>query len=800
MTSSIDTFKILSSVEGYPAELKLYARWLGVKLEDRKGSEKKGKVPHTCNVAGLIHQAMMDNTKHYLTFDKAYALFTEGRFDAIGLVVPEGVVVIDVDNDTDGKLTEEILKQFPNTSAEVSYSGKGSHVFIKADRAKNARKKATDFYGGNVEVFKEGQFLALTGKYNGLEMTHAQAELDRFCAHLDAKPNNHAPNKVSSTEERVFSDEEIQERLNILRNSKKVKEFSRLFNKGEYLNKEGVLETDKSSVDMVQMNHLAFGLDKNADAMERAHRLSFMGSQLDRKGSGESSYLNRTIDKAIQDTWNTYSGLDWFESAMKATNPDDFCRACQSASLTSLMSDGWEERTSVLKIKVIDLLNDDVPHADVMLGAKQVLITEGKDKHPTFRNPKEYMNFRKSWAFPMVEHKGKVSKVVKVEMVKFWQESLSRVNSEGVTYYPKRADEPQKRFIGNNFNLFRCWGVEPDFTDPKFHKIQLWLEFLKNIICNGNQRDYDYLLASLAFWMQYPQEKAGVALALISNERGTGKSLFSNMIMRIAGVNNSTVVANKSDLVGEFNERFATSWLVAIEEAVWGGDKAAEGVLKDLITGTTLTINKKFMSPINIDNYSHFIFTSNEDWVVPASFNERRFFVLDVSTEKAQDRTYFKPLFSSLDTGAPSQLLGYLLRYGIPESFDPRKPPMTNGLKAQIAETAQGFPAFIQDILSTEEVKVKDKPMISMNEDEETVIPKGMLHEAYTDFNNQNHAGRFILSKNKIKKSAERCGIFLQEKKTTENEQRRQVQWVFPPLSVARTSFIEKTNLTINEL
>jgi phage/plasmid-associated DNA primase len=53
--------------------------------------------------------------------------------------------------------------------------------------------------------------------------------------------------------------------------------------------------------------------------------------------------------------------------------------------------------------------------------------------------------------------------------------------------------------------------------------------------------------------MQYPQEKAGVAIALISNEKGTGKSLFSNMIMKIAGVNNSTVVANKSDLVGEFN-------------------------------------------------------------------------------------------------------------------------------------------------------------------------------------------------------------------------------------------------------
>jgi hypothetical protein len=551
--STTSVYKTLSSVDGHPAALKFHNCWLGFILGDRKGSNKKGKVPYTCGVTGQVFKAKMNEPKHYLTFDEALSFFKKGKFDGVGLVVPEGLTVIDVDNDPSGSLTAEVLKQFPSTAAEVSYSGKGSHIFIAADRAKDARKKATDFYGGNVEVFKEGQFIALTGKYNGLEIAAAQPEVDKFCTPLDTKPTSHPQRTVSSTEERVLSDEQIVERINILRNGKKGGEFSRLFDKGEYINKEGALETDKSSVDMVQMNQLAFGLDKNPDAMKRAHRLSFMGSQLDRKGSGASSYLNRTIDKAIEGSWNTFGGLDWFESAMKATNPDDFCRACQSASITSLISDGWEGRNSALKAKVIDLLNDDVPHADVMLGAKQVLITEGKDKHPTFRNPREYMNFRKSWTVPLVEQKGKEPKVVRIEMVRYWQESLSRVNAEGVTYYPTRADEPNERFIGDNLNLFRCWGVEPDFTDSSFQKIQIWLQFFKDIICNGNQRDFEYLLYSLAFWMQYPQEKAGVAIALISNEKGTGKSLFSNMIMKIAGVNNSTVVANKSDLVGEFN-------------------------------------------------------------------------------------------------------------------------------------------------------------------------------------------------------------------------------------------------------
>jgi hypothetical protein len=84
-------------------------------------------------------------------------------------------------------------------------------------------------------------------------------------------------------------------------------------------------------------------------------------------------------------------------------------------------------------------------------------------------------------------------------------------------------------------------------------------------------------------------------------------------------------------LTGNFNAHLRDSCLVFADEAFYAGDKQHEGQLKRLVTEPTLMIEAKYANAVSVRNCLHLIVASNDDWVVPAGTDERRFFVLDVS-------------------------------------------------------------------------------------------------------------------------------------------------------------------------
>ncbi|MBT4016457.1 MAG: hypothetical protein HOE62_00805, partial [Alphaproteobacteria bacterium] len=121
---------------------------------------------------------------------------------------------------------------------------------------------------------------------------------------------------------------------------------------------------------------------------------------------------------------------------------------------------------------------------------------------------------------------------------------------------------------------------------------------------------------------------------------------------------------------------------VQAEEAIWGGDKKAEGILKDTITGETTNIEKKGIDVITVRNFARLGITSNNNWVVPAGPEERRFFVLDVSDTHIQDKTYFMALYDQMENGGYEALLHYLENYDYSD-IDLRAIPYTSALLEQ---------------------------------------------------------------------------------------------------------------------
>ena len=142
------------------------------------------------------------------------------------------------------------------------------------------------------------------------------------------------------------------------------------------------------------------------------------------------------------------------------------------------------------------------------------------------------------------------------------------------------------------------------------------------------------------------------------------------------------LVDSERYLTGNFNAHLASCLLLQADEAVWAGDKQAEGRLKGLVTSTEQMIESKGIDPIRLKNYVRVIMTSNEDWVVPAGKDERRFCVLDVGSGGAQNTGYFAELDEELANGGREALLADLLAFDL-SSVDLRHIPRTAALLEQ---------------------------------------------------------------------------------------------------------------------
>jgi len=124
--------------------------------------------------------------------------------------------------------------------------------------------------------------------------------------------------------------------------------------------------------------------------------------------------------------------------------------------------------------------------------------------------------------------------------------------------------------------------------------------------------------------------------------------------------------------------------LFVLDEAFWSGDKAAEGQLKDLITGNEHLIEHKGKEPYRVANRTRIIIIGNEDWLVPATHDERRFAVFDVGTARQNDRKFFVDMRKGMEANNAEGyrlLLRKLLDYPIKQDINGA--PDTEGLLEQ---------------------------------------------------------------------------------------------------------------------
>ncbi|WP_131193707.1 DUF5906 domain-containing protein [Lichenihabitans psoromatis] len=235
------------------------------------------------------------------------------------------------------------------------------------------------------------------------------------------------------------------------------------------------------------------------------------------------------------------------------------------------------------------------------------------------------------------------------------------------------------------FNLWRGFSVVPDPgpAEGRMLKYKTFYDHLLTNVCSGNRPIFDWMFHWFAHIVQHPRERIGTAIVL-RGKQGTGKTKVGEYIGALFA-SHYFLVDDPRYLVGQFNAHMASCLLLQVDEGFWAGDKAAEGRLKGLVTAPKQMIEAKGVDPIRLDNYVRLLFSSNEDWVVPAGMEERRFAVLDVAPNVLQNHAYFAEMDAEMKAGGLEALLADLLAVDLdaPDAPKLRIIPKTNALLEQ---------------------------------------------------------------------------------------------------------------------
>lgn len=278
-----------------------------------------------------------------------------------------------------------------------------------------------------------------------------------------------------------------------------------------------------------------------------------------------------------------------------------------------------------------------------------------------------------------------------VAIADYWLDSPRRRQYKQMEFLPGHEGHIDR----DTYNMWEGWKVKPIQGD-----CSLFLDHIENNLCSGNQDHYKYLVSWMADAVQNPTVRPGVAVALKGN-KGTGKGVFATWFGKLFG-GHYLQITQSNQLTGNFNAHLQHSLLVFVDEGYWAGGKQGEGALKSMITDDKIMIEPKGINAYQASNYLRLVIATNNDWVVPATGKERRYFVMEVSDRKMQDRDYFGKLDGQMENGGLEALMYFLRNYRIDANVGVA--PKTDELFKQTILTESPFVRFFYDKLQSGDV------------------------------------------------------------------------------------------------
>jgi hypothetical protein len=275
-----------------------------------------------------------------------------------------------------------------------------------------------------------------------------------------------------------------------------------------------------------------------------------------------------------------------------------------------------------------------------------------------------------------------------------WIVSPERRTYRGFTFDPSRVGPVNGKY--NHWRGFTYDAVAGMTVDQAKAGCALFLKHVRDVICSGDMATYRWMINYFAHLIQFPAKKPETAIVVVG-EKGAGKSMMFDVVGNLVR-DNYVITADKRMMLGNFNSHMENALLFQFEEAFWAGDKNAEGKLKLIVTGKYNLIERKGYEPYMVPNFARIGITSNNDWVVPASVDERRWTVVRCSGARRGDKPYFKAIYDQLESGGYEALMTLLSLLEV-DKLSVHVPPKTAGLAEQKLESMECVARWIYNSL-----------------------------------------------------------------------------------------------------
>ena len=211
----------------------------------------------------------------------------------------------------------------------------------------------------------------------------------------------------------------------------------------------------------------------------------------------------------------------------------------------------------------------------------------------------------------------------------------------------------QPENYNGNLNMWR-----PSLIVPKQGDVRWFLDHVQWLFGD----DAEHVLNWCAWVYQHQNQHPKHALLLHGEIRGTGKSVVANVMKRLLGTTNCTMLDQGALDLAHDGWKVRTK-LIIIEE-VWpafGSNNALAKKLRPLISEDTVHVDMKNRSDFDMPNVMAVLCGSNKPDAITMDDSDRRYLIVSTDREgkilNPRDRDYYRALYGKDGIGASSMIL-----------------------------------------------------------------------------------------------------------------------------------------------
>ena len=196
--------------------------------------------------------------------------------------------------------------------------------------------------------------------------------------------------------------------------------------------------------------------------------------------------------------------------------------------------------------------------------------------------------------------------------------------------YVRDTFVPSLTYGGPDYNHFKGLAIQhEDCKDCSVDDAKPWIDHVQDIICNGDQRSFAWVMNFLAAPLQAIEKgdmdkvRQIAALFLVVGQ-GMGKGTFYHALKTIYG-SYYYPITKKSDLHDRFNECLFWSLFVELDECIFAGNHEAANEFKALVSESTGTKEEKMKKKRKSQKrWFNLVATTNSDHAAKIETDDRR--------------------------------------------------------------------------------------------------------------------------------------------------------------------------------